>query len=354
MKISLLLLTCLLFKFSTAQDRVYTFKEVGWTISLPSDYRVLDSAEIAAKSEKGKKAIEDANDVKTDISDTKTLISATKNRFNIFNSTITPYDPDTDGDFEAVSQGIKEAIYKTLKESMEADFDTVSSVATIDGLDFDKFLITVNIKGKALLHMALLTKLYKGYDFGITYLYMDDSIRDEIESMLSNSKFSSSASSFIKPIAAPQKFNFQKIRTSDIESLRAADGARFVTYDYFISASEDYFPGRPAFDLAQPLIYQKTDGPFQVETSFYFSKGDSTVRLIEYQWEGTRKLSEAEFNDIIKKNTAAISAQLNSSPKLIPETKERAAKDIWENKSIYVQQLHMPDLRRIRVLVSWK
>ncbi len=37
--------------------------------------------------------------------------------------------------------------------------------------------------------MIILSKLYKGYDFGITYLYLDDETKMEIEKMLSESKF---------------------------------------------------------------------------------------------------------------------------------------------------------------------
>lgn len=37
--------------------------------------------------------------------------------------------------------------------------------------------------------MILLTKLYKGYDFGITYLYLDDKTKEQIDTMLHRSKF---------------------------------------------------------------------------------------------------------------------------------------------------------------------
>lgn len=171
-------------------DKKYSFRQVGWTITLPNDFTVIDSHDNSIRMERGKRAIEDANDVKADISTTVTLISATKNTYNYFNSTITPFDSTIDGNYLALNKDLKNMVYKTMYEKMpEGKIDSTTTTQTIDGITFDKFSLNINIPGKTSFMMILLTKLYKGYDFGITYLFLDDKIRNQIDTMLKNSKF---------------------------------------------------------------------------------------------------------------------------------------------------------------------
>jgi hypothetical protein len=121
---------CALFAFNSSfaqqADRKYFFKEVGWALIIPADFKITDSTEDAAIGERGKKAIEETNDIKIDISQTKTLIGATKNTYNYFNCTITPFDLKTDGNYEATSQLVKDMLYKTFSEKMpEGKIDSI-------------------------------------------------------------------------------------------------------------------------------------------------------------------------------------------------------------------------------------
>jgi hypothetical protein len=173
------------------QQKIYSFKQIGWTVELPADFLVIDSAENTARMERGAKAMEDANDIKADISETITLIGATKNKYNYFNAAIEPFDSKGNISWKTSNQQLKELLYKTFAEKMkDAKIDSASNNEVIDGLSFDKFRITVTIDDKVLFNSFLLSKLYKGYDFGISYLYLDERTKDQIESMLRNSKFS--------------------------------------------------------------------------------------------------------------------------------------------------------------------
>ena len=192
MRILIIILAILVFKSSFSQDtaKKYTFKEVGWTIVLPLDFTTIDSLDDANRNERGKKSMEDVNGITADISQTKTLISATKNTYNYFNSTVTPFDPLTDGNYEASVKYIKDIVYKTYFDKMkDAKIDSSTSIVTIDGLSFDQFQVTVHVKDKLLFDAFLLTKLYKGYSLGISYLCLDLATKQQIESMLRTSKF---------------------------------------------------------------------------------------------------------------------------------------------------------------------
>jgi hypothetical protein len=170
----------------------YSFPQVGWTMFLPASFKVVDSAKQAALNEKGKKEMHDATNIQADLSQLKTLISATKNANNYFNSTITPYDPKKDGPYAKANQAVKSVLYSTFKQQIPtAKIDTVSSQLAIDGVTFDRFYVRLTLGAKMMLHMIILSKFYKGYDFGITYLYSDEESKTEIESILKTSKFTS-------------------------------------------------------------------------------------------------------------------------------------------------------------------
>ena len=169
----------------------YSFAQVGWTMFLPASFKVVDSETSADLQQKGKKILEDANSINVDISSTRTLITARKNAVTTFNSTIRSYNPNKEGDYATANHQVKTSLYKALAaKSPNAKIDTSSSSLVIDGLAFDKFYLQLTLGARVLFHMVILSKYYKGYDWGITYLYNDDVSKAEIESILTNSKFS--------------------------------------------------------------------------------------------------------------------------------------------------------------------
>jgi hypothetical protein len=160
---------------------------------------------------------------------------------------------------------------------------------------------------------------------------------------------------FLLPIfGVSQQFNFKRITTSSIHNLQKGQNAKKVIYDHPIGVSDDYFPNRRQFRLAQPICYATEDRTFHFETSYYFSKQDSVVRLIEYQWEGSESTSDAKFNLRVEQNKKLISKLFKQPGKSTAATKTRAAKTVWENNLVYVEQFYIPAMMRIRVLVSWK
>ena len=59
--------------------------------------------------------------------------------------------------------------------------DSVSSSVVIDGVQFDKYKITVTVNNSVLFNSFLLSTIHKSYDFGITYVYVDKATKNEIE-----------------------------------------------------------------------------------------------------------------------------------------------------------------------------
>lgn len=170
-------------------DTLLKFKEVGWTIRLPRTFVLVSDKENEELTQNGLSAIEKSNDVKVDMEGLKTLLSASKGEFNYISATIQPFSEE-DGDYVEVNEGVKEMLYKTFADQMVGGkIDTSSTTQTIDGISFSRFNADVSMEGKKVMTMVMLFRLHKGFDFGITYVYVDDKAKNEIETMLRNSKF---------------------------------------------------------------------------------------------------------------------------------------------------------------------
>jgi hypothetical protein len=176
----------------SAQDtaRNYFFNEIGWSVSLPPGFKVLDATEDKKNNERGLKAMEESNGITADLSKMKTLISASKDPQNYFNATIRTYDVLKEGPYDSTTGVLDNMVYKTISDKIPtAKLDSVTTIVLIDGISFNKFQLIISLRANFTMHMFILSKYYKGYDFGITYLYIDETTRGEIESMLNKSKF---------------------------------------------------------------------------------------------------------------------------------------------------------------------
>jgi hypothetical protein len=153
--------------------------------------------------------------------------------------------------------------------------------------------------------------------------------------------------------ASGQDFQFKQISLNQIDSIEKRQKAYPFKFDYSIGVSDDYFPRRKDFDLAQPIVYRKKIKSFKYETSYYYSLPDSTIRLIEYWWEGTSN-STAKFYEVINNNRRKIASGVNYKGKYVPATEISGTQEITENDAVYVEQFYVEGLQRIRVKISWK
>jgi hypothetical protein len=177
--------------FTNAQKPVvYYFSEIGLTMYIPSEFKVLDAAKNDALNHKGQKLMEDANHVKVDVSETKTLIAARKSEKDYFNVTLTPFDPKKDGSIEDADATVKNILFKTFQSKIpQAKIDTASGVRIVGGKSFDEFRMKILIDQNTTMYMYLLSKLYKGFDLGITYLYTDEPTKKQLAFTLDSFKF---------------------------------------------------------------------------------------------------------------------------------------------------------------------
>ena len=193
MKIFFLLIVVCFQQNLQAQDKgtPYYFKEINWRVTLPESFVIIDALATEKLKEKGVALMEKANDLEVGaLDDLKDLISAKKDDFNYINATIRPYDAEEEGEFPLSTQMVKDAVYNSLLTFPNVKLDSISSTIKLDNLTFEKFTVQVSINNQKYLTMVVLSKFYKGYDFGITYTYLDEKSKMEIENMLATSSFS--------------------------------------------------------------------------------------------------------------------------------------------------------------------
>ena len=175
---------------STIKTREVGYPQVGWKIDIPSDFTILDSAQINANNSRGATAVENTFNDKLDLSEMQTLVSLKKGETNTLTATITPFDPDVDGDWEEEDLKVKSIIVETLEsQAPGTSVDTSSHVEKIGGLEFRKFRVIATLPNKMVINMAIYSRLHMGYDFGITVTYSDEGIGKELAAILASSKF---------------------------------------------------------------------------------------------------------------------------------------------------------------------
>ena len=175
---------------SKIKTREVAFPQVSWKIEIPSDFIVLDSAQINANNSRGATAVENTYNDKLDYSEMQTLVSLKKGELNTLTATIIPFDPAVDGDWNDEDVKVKSIIVETLEsQAPGTSVDTSSHVEKIGGLEFRKFRVVATLPNEMVINMAIYSRLHMGYDFGITVTYSDEGIGKELAAILASSKF---------------------------------------------------------------------------------------------------------------------------------------------------------------------
>ena len=172
------------------KHKEYVLADIGLTLQIPASFKVLTAAQSDSLNKKGLKLMEDANHVSLDASQTKTLISAKKNESNYFTVTMTPYNVSKDGPYmESLNQANK-LLYNTFREKIpDAKISTSTSRKTIGDREFKEFHLEILINGNRTMNVVLLSRYYQGFDLSISYVYMDDFTKTQMEDILQSSKF---------------------------------------------------------------------------------------------------------------------------------------------------------------------
>ena len=173
--------------------KAYKFSSIGWTVSVPSDLEIIDSLTLKQWNSNGDKLAQKASGTEAEIEAPNTLISLQKGLGNDFISNTTPFDTTKDGNWKDHFQFSKELLYKMFQTATQnidnVQIDTSSSFELIDNKLFNKFNVKIVVPNRKDINMDVFGILRNGYDFGITIVSQDESIRQRFLGILKTSKF---------------------------------------------------------------------------------------------------------------------------------------------------------------------
>jgi len=160
--------------FAQEQAVSYSFKEIGWNISIPAKFHILSRDSFSRIEQKGKTAIKNATGVSTG-SDHKKLFVVREGPADYMDATIVAFDTVKDGNWHETNSLVRDVLVETFTKQMpQAKIDTASSVFTKDGHRFSQFYIKLTLPNGMLMHMYMFSTLINGYDFGCTMLFINE------------------------------------------------------------------------------------------------------------------------------------------------------------------------------------
>lgn len=153
------------------------------------------------------------------------------------------------------------------------------------------------------------------------------------------------------------KFEFSRVKFSDIEKIEKENNGTEFTKPFKISLSKEYFPEIGKFDFAQPKIYVRDTLDMVTTVSYFFSKKDSIVHLIEYSWDKDRK-KKTFIDNLYKFNKTQISKSLKDNGIEKSQKVDYWWQKIirWDNDSTHVYSFifGIDDGQRTRVIIRYK
>lgn len=117
---------------------------------------------------------------------------------------------------------------------------------------------------------------------------------------------------------------FDYLSSNNLALIDAVDyekriGSDEKTPDHHISIGTGIYPNEKNYDLATPSTFLRDEGYFETQVEYYYSKSDSSVRVILYEWNKkdlnnfeTKKERERKFRKF-KNQWDNVSKELNES-----------------------------------------
>jgi len=175
--------------FAQAEEKKIYSQDFKWSITIPEGFQQISEAEWRKIQNRGAAAIEDTYNEK--VTDRPAMVFVFKNnQFNYFEANYQSFDPETDGDYEAMNQASKEIIYGTFEAQMAgAKLDSSSTIELIDGLSFYAFHIEVQLPNGFAMKMAMYNRLFEKKDLTIGMVTTEDEKRKLLLQALKNSIF---------------------------------------------------------------------------------------------------------------------------------------------------------------------
>lgn len=165
--------------------------EFNWTITIPEGFESVPAEEWEKMQNKGAQAVQNTYGEKVENLSTVIFVFR-KGQFNYFEANYQPFDPAIDGDYHASCKGVNEILYETFRTQLpNASLDSVSSVQSVSGLEFQKFDITIDLPNGVKLKSQMYSRLIGDKDFSVNIMYADEEPGEKMTTAWRSSVFQS-------------------------------------------------------------------------------------------------------------------------------------------------------------------
>ncbi len=174
---------------SDVDDRTHFYEAFGWTITIPEAFDSVDQAEWERLQTQGTNALE--NTIGDEITVIPEVVFIVRNgRFNYFEANALPYDDVVDGDYLSGLQDVKNALYETFQNQIAGvKLDSISSVETIDSLEFHKFKLSIEFPNGVSMMFFNYCRLFGKVQLTVNIVYIDERAGEKMLEAMTASRF---------------------------------------------------------------------------------------------------------------------------------------------------------------------
>jgi hypothetical protein len=177
-------------RIATDKTKAFYNKDFDWTIYIPAGFTEVPAEEWAKMQNKGLNAMEKTVGGNVDLVENKNIFVYRNGRSNYFEANQQGFDSSTDGNYMEIFHAISDVTYSTLYEQTGgASIDTSFGVETIDGLEFQRFQLKMQLKSDVYYHVLMFSHLFGKKEFAVNIMYVENKIGQQMLDAFRQSKF---------------------------------------------------------------------------------------------------------------------------------------------------------------------
>lgn len=186
----ILIITFISCKSKTSSDsETLIIEEFNWTVRVPENFEPIDQETWDRTVRRGENAIESTFDQEME-NEAETIFTYTNGQFNNFEANWQPFDIEIDGEYLDTYSEVNKMLYQTFETQIpNAKLDSVSSTQEIDGLEFQRFDVTIDLPNGIKMKSMGFSRLFGKKEFTMNITSVDEKIEKQMLEAFLNSKF---------------------------------------------------------------------------------------------------------------------------------------------------------------------
>ena len=172
-----------------SNPKTVTIEEFNWTVTIPENFTAIEESEWNETEQKGQDAVEKTIGEEI-INQAVTLFTYKNGQFNNFEANWQPFDIEIDGEYLETCSEVNRILYQTFETQMpKAKLDSISSTKKINGLEFQRFDVTIDFPNGIKMKSISFSRLFNKKEFTTNITFVDEKIGKIMLDAFLNSKF---------------------------------------------------------------------------------------------------------------------------------------------------------------------